>query len=151
VYLYRSILAPTDGSKFSDKAVQEAAKIAKVLGAELFLLHAAQPVHLPPVEEAISEPTRSQDRLRAKKKLDIDARHILAVAAKKAARFGVSAEQQFVVSKLPYKAIIDAATARGCDLIVMASHGRHGLAGVLLGSETQKVLTHSKIPVLVVR
>ena len=54
-------------------------------------------------------------------------------------------------SDVPYQAIIDAASANGCDLIFMASHGRRGLSGLLLGSETQKVLTHSKVPVLVYR
>jgi nucleotide-binding universal stress UspA family protein len=68
-----------------------------------------------------------------------------------AAAEGVNADTDTVVSEVPYEAIIDAADRHGCDLIFMASHGRRGIAGLLLGSETQKVLTHSKTPVLVYR
>ena len=68
-----------------------------------------------------------------------------------AAAEGVNADTDTVVSEVPYEAIIDAADRHGCDLIFMASHGRRGIAGLLLGSETQKVLTHSNIPVLVYR
>ena len=63
----------------------------------------------------------------------------------------VNADTHFVISESPYRAIIDAANQHGCDLIFMASHGRGGVAGLLLGSETQKVLVHSKIPVIVYR
>jgi nucleotide-binding universal stress UspA family protein len=68
-----------------------------------------------------------------------------------AAGAGVTCACTSATSDVPYEAIIDAAAANGCDLIFMASHGRRGLSGLLLGSETQKVLTHSKVPVLVYR
>ena len=76
---------------------------------------------------------------------------MLSLAAKKAKLSNGNLEQHFVISNSPYEAIIAAAKKFKCDLIVMASHGRRGVSGVLLGSETQKVLTHSLIPVLVVR
>ncbi|TDN50047.1 universal stress protein family protein [Azoarcus indigens] len=80
-----------------------------------------------------------------------EAARILERAAAAAAADGVTSATDTVVSEVPYEAIIEAADRHGCDLIFMASHGRKGIAGLLLGSETQKVLTHSKTPVLVYR
>jgi nucleotide-binding universal stress UspA family protein len=82
---------------------------------------------------------------------DKQAQEILAAAQKQATAAGVSCAVAAATSDMPYEAIINAATSNGCDLIFMASHGRRGLSGLLLGSETQKVLTHSKVPVLVYR
>ncbi|NWG32215.1 MAG: universal stress protein, partial [Rhodocyclaceae bacterium] len=82
---------------------------------------------------------------------DQQAKEILDVCAQLAAAAGVEYATQSKTSDIPYEAIIETAEAAGCDLIFMASHGRRGLGALLLGSETQKVLTHSKIPVLVYR
>ena len=79
------------------------------------------------------------------------AEQFLGVIKKAAEEAGVSCDTDYVTSNHPYEMIINAAEKKGCDLIMMASHGRRGVQGVLIGSETQKVLTHTKIPVLVVR
>ena len=82
---------------------------------------------------------------------DRQATDILSACTALAAEAGVGSSSISVVSEAPYEAIIEAATTAGCDLIFMASHGRRGITGLLLGSETQKVLTHSTVPVLVCR
>ena len=148
--MYSSILVPIDGSEFSEKAAKEAAKLAKELGSKLVLFHAAS-IQLPPLTEGFSAPNRPKVREEAKAEREAEAKQILAYAAGSVNVPGVTVEQQFTVSNSPYEAIINAAKKFGCELIVMASHGRRGISGVLLGSETQKVLTHSTIPVLVVR
>ena len=79
------------------------------------------------------------------------AEEVLAKASRKLENAGVKVDTQHAISELPYDAIVAAASKNKCDLIIMASHGRRGLSGFLLGSETQKVLTHTKVPVLVVR
>ncbi len=148
--MYTKILVPVDGSEFSEKAVKEAGRLAQALGAKLVLFHAAAE-HLPPLVEGMSAATRPKEREAARKEIQELARMVLSQAARKAKLSNGDLDQQFVVSNSPYEAIIAAAKKFKCDLIVMASHGRRGVSGVLLGSETQKVLTHSLIPVLVVR
>jgi nucleotide-binding universal stress UspA family protein len=148
--MYKRILVPTDGSEFSGKAISEAADLAKDLGSELVLFHTAS-YHLPPLMEGFSAASRPSEQEQAQKATEAEAQRILAAAASNANLEGVSVRQHFTLGHSPFEAIIDAANAFQCDLVVMASHGRRGLSGVLLGSETQKVLTHSKVPVLVVR
>jgi nucleotide-binding universal stress UspA family protein len=80
-----------------------------------------------------------------------NAKKFLGAIAGVAQTAGVACETVQVEHEHPYQGIIDTAKSKGCDLIVMASHGRHGIAAIVLGSETIKVLTHSKIPVLVHR
>ena len=149
--MYSSILVPTDGSEFSEKAIREAARLAQLLGSKLVLFYAAPHYHLPLLAEGVSAPGRPKEKERAKREMEDEAQAMLAAAARSAKLADGKLEQQFVISNSPYEAIIKAAKKLKCDLIVMASHGRRGLSGVILGSETQKVLTHSKIPVLVVR
>ncbi len=148
--MYSRILVPVDGSEFSEKAVKEAANLGHALGSKLLLFHAAAE-HVPPLVEGMSAATRPRERAQAKKEIEDWAQAVLSAAAKKAKLSNGNVEQHFEISNSPYEAIIDAARDTGCDLIVMASHGRRGLAGLLLGSETQKVLAHSRLPVLVVR
>ena len=148
--MYKSILVPTDGSAFSDAAIQEAAKLAKELGSKVVLFYAA-PHHLPPLTEGFSAPGRPKEIEEAHKAIEREGKTMLASAASNVKLAGVAVEQQCTVSNSPYEAIIEAAKKFQCELIIMGSHGRRGLSGVLLGSETQKVLTHSTIPVLVVR
>ncbi len=148
--MYSRILVPVDGSEFSEKAVKEAANLGHALGSKLLLFHAAAE-HVPPLVEGMSAATRPRERAQAKKEIEDWAQAVLSAAAKKAKLSNGNVEQHFEISNSPYEAIIQAAKKHQCDLIVMASHGRRGVSGVLLGSETQKVLTHSLVPVLVVR
>ena len=149
--MYKSILVPTDGSEFSGVAIEEAAKLAKELGSQLVLFYAAPHYHLSHLSEGVSAPGRADERKIAIKEMETETEKILSSAAKNVNLAGLTVRREFKVSDSPYEAIIEAAKKLQCELIVMASHGRRGLSGVLLGSETQKVLTHSTIPVLVVR
>ena len=149
--MYSSILVSTDGSEFSDKAVREAAKLAKELGSKLVLFYAVPHYETSHLAEGMPAPHFTKDNEEAQRAMEAEAKQILAHSAKNVTVAGVAVEQQFTVNHSPYEAIIEAAKKFKCELIVMASHGRRGLSGVVLGSETQKVLTHSTIPVLVVR
>ena len=150
--MYKHILVPTDGSLLSAKAVKEAIKIAKACGAKLTALHVMPDFHayvsehyqvLPGIAAPLEHKYKEESAERAGK--------ILEAARAEAIMAGVECAGISVTSDATYDAIIKAAAKSGCDLIVMASHGRKGLEGLLLGSETTKVLTHSKISVLVVR
>lgn len=144
--MYQRILVPTDGSEITDKATATAVQLAKALGAEICTLSVKDPYPYSAMSEI--QPTLPQDFFDAQERLA--SRNIARVkAACEAADVpctGISVE-----SPSPFEAIIDQARALACDLIVMASHGRRGVQALLLGSETQKVLTHSTVPVLVVR
>jgi nucleotide-binding universal stress UspA family protein len=147
--MFKHILVPTDGSPLSTEAVRKAVEFAKEAGARITLFY-AKPDY--PVafygEGALIDPTTPEKFAEMAEK---QAREILGAAEEIARTAGVPAAVRTDTNDSPYDAIISAATAAGCDLIFMASHGRRGLSGLLLGSETQKVLTHSKIPVLVYR
>jgi nucleotide-binding universal stress UspA family protein len=143
--MFRKILVPTDGSTLSDLAITNAIRFAKAIGASVYGFHAA-PDYAMPVHGV---DLYSSDKFRAM--ADNEARNYLAGIEGKAKEAGVPCTTGFTVSVSPYRAIVDAAKEQNCDLIFMASHGRRGLAGLLLGSETQKVLTHCHIPVLVYR
>jgi nucleotide-binding universal stress UspA family protein len=146
---YRHLLVPTDGSELSDRAVDQAVNLAAALGARLRILHVqvSFPISLVGVGELV-EPSTVDALLAASQQR---AETILAAAMAQAKQAGVVAEQSLLVNPQPHQAIIQEAQAQACDLIVMASHGRRGLEGLLIGSETQRVLTHSNCPVLVVR
>jgi nucleotide-binding universal stress UspA family protein len=148
--MYKHILVSTDGSKLSLKAIKTAAVLAAKLGARLTGVY-VMPEYVPPIygEAAMYIPEASPKRF--KEAVEKDAKAALAVIAKEAAAAGVRSTGLKVSNSQPWSAIISAARSKKCDLIVMASHGRRGLAGLLLGSETTKVLTHSKVPVLVCR
>jgi nucleotide-binding universal stress UspA family protein len=145
--LYKNILIPTDGSEFAAKAVEHGVLLAKKIGAKVTAVTVTEPFHLLSVAPSQIEYTRSE----YKKHTEAAAETALAVVAAAAKEAGVACETLQVEHEHVYRAIIDAAASKGCDLIAMASHGRHGVAAVVLGSETVKVLTHSKIPVLVYR
>ena len=146
--MFKHILVPTDGSALSQNAVRAAVQLAKECGARITGFYAKPESHA-----YITEGLRIDEMLWAKA-----AEHD-AAEAKRALDFIVEACQSAGVvcaaiagaSDFPFEAIIDTAHEQGCDLIFMASHGRSGLGALLLGSETHKVLTHSKIPVLVYR
>ncbi len=147
--MFKHLFVPTDGSALSSDTVKKAVDFARETGARLTFFY-ARPDY--PVafygEGALIDPTTPEKFADMAEK---QAQEILAAAQALAGAAGVPAAATSATSDAPYQAIIDAAAASGCDLIFMASHGRRGLSGLLLGSETQKVLTHSKIPVLVYR
>jgi nucleotide-binding universal stress UspA family protein len=146
---YRHLLVPTDGSELSERAVDQAVNLAAALGARLHIVHVQVnfPISLVGVGELVEPST--VDALVAASQQRGEA--ILAAAMAQAARAGVQAERSLLVNPQPHQAILEEAQSHGCDLIVMASHGRRGLEGLLIGSETQRVLTQSSCPVLVVR
>ncbi len=145
--MYTSILIPTDGSELAGKAVQHGIALAKQISAKVTALTAVPPFHTLTTDARMIEDTPAQYKARMHK----EAEKILNAAVSCAKSEGVVCETIQVEHEHPYQAIIDTATSKACDLIVMASHGRHGVSAIILGSETVKVLTHCKIPVLVYR
>ena len=145
--MYKHLLIPTEGSDLADKAVQHGIDLAKETGAKVTVLTVSPPFHIIAVEPAMLEDTPESYEKRMKE----HAAKLLGAVASRAKAAGVACETAHVSAEHPYRSIIDTALAKGCDLIVMASHGRRGVSAVVLGSETVKVLTHSKIPVLVYR
>ena len=144
--MYKRILLPTDGSEITGKAVETAVKLAATLGAEVSALAVKEPFPYSAISEMQPIPPQeffdSQERIAVK--------HLQAVRdAANAASVNCTAAS--IEALHPWEAILDYGKQQDCDLIVMASHGRRGVAALLLGSETQKVLTHSAVPVLVVR
>jgi nucleotide-binding universal stress UspA family protein len=149
--MYKHILLPTDGSALSDKAVEAAIKLAQQLGARITAFHAMEPYPLQGVYAAeASGVAELQPELFAERSEEY-AKRVLDAVAGAAAVANVQCATAYASSSSPSEAIVEKAGKEKCDLIVMASHGRRGLEGFLLGSETQKVLTHSSIPVLVYR
>ena len=147
--MYKHILVPTDGSELSGKAVNVALELAKSVGARVSAFYATPEVSMVHGEGYMYGPQGSRTEL--VKQRDAHARELLESVQKRGEEAGVAIETEHEPSDAPFEAILRAAERRKCDLIVMASHGRRGISAVLLGSETQKVLTHSKLPVLVVR
>lgn len=147
--MYKHILIPTDGSALSRKAIANGVKLAKSLGAKVTGLFAAPPAT--PMVYKDFVPVDYMTPLEHAELIEKTAAKYLGVIEQAAKHAGVRCQCIHVTNDFPADAILAVAKQQKCDLIVMASHGRRGLAGVLLGSETQKVLTHSKIPVLVSR
>ncbi|MGA8145133.1 MAG: universal stress protein [Candidatus Acidiferrales bacterium] len=145
--MYKDILIPTDGSELAGKAVQHGIAFAKEIGAKITVLTVTVPFHVFSLDPQIVEDTAIQ----YKKQVQEHAAKMLGAIANSAQMAGVACETIQVEHEHPYRAIIDTAKSKDCDLIVMASHGRRGVSAIVLGSETVKVLTHSKIPILVHR
>ena len=145
--MYKHLLIPTDGSDLATKAVEQGVLFAKEIGAKITAVTVTEPFHLLSVAPSQLEYTP----IEYKKHAEGHAEKVLGTVSNAAKSAGVGCETLHIEHEQAYQAIIDAAAARGCDLIVMASHGRRGVSAVVLGSETVKVLTHSKIPVLVYR
>ena len=145
--MYRHILIPTDGSELAEQAVKNGLSLAKSLGAKVTLIIVEEQIWLgaPSLAEygALDELSKYTEQI---KNYHAGVLNRAADAAKQA---GVPCETIQVKDAKPYQAIIATAADRGCDLIIMATHGHGGLSAVLLGSVTNKVLTHTKIPVLV--
>jgi nucleotide-binding universal stress UspA family protein len=144
--MFKKILLPTDGSELSAKALAGAVEMAAKLGAGLVGMTVIEPYSYSSLSEY--RPESFEDYEARMEQLAKERLEKLEAAAKAA---NVQIETVVAKSFSPYEAIIETAAKNGCDAIFMASHGRRGLSAVLLGSETQKVLTHSTIPVLVYR
>jgi nucleotide-binding universal stress UspA family protein len=145
--LYKNILIPTDGSDLAGKAVEHGVAFAKEIGAKLTVVTVTEPFAIFALAPSQLEYTRAEYDKQAK----AYAQRVLAAVAEAAKLVGIACETVHLEREHVYEAIIDTAIAHGCDLILMASHGRRGVSAIVLGSETVKVLTHSKIPVLVYR
>jgi nucleotide-binding universal stress UspA family protein len=145
--MFKHILLPTDGSEISKRAIQEGIAFAKDCGAEITGLHVL-PEYSPYAYQAEMLVDTREEFYR---ECVAFAENSLAQIEAAATKAGVKCHTYYVTNTYPYEAIIEAAQEKHCDLIAMASHGRKGVKGLLLGSETQKVLTHSKVPVLVYR
>ena len=148
--MFKHILVATDGSKLAAKAVKSGVKLAKALGARVTGVYVIPP-YVPPMygEAAIYVPEVTPKRY--KELSEKEARKALALVEIEAQTARVPCAVVYPVADQAWQGVIRTAQSKKCDLIIMASHGRGGLAGLILGSETTKVLAHSKIPVLVFR
>ncbi|AOZ06824.1 universal stress protein [Cupriavidus malaysiensis] len=144
--MFKHILLPTDGSELSKKAINGGLELAKAIGARVTAYVCLEEYPYTPFSEIVVEaPQAFKDRIENQARLYLKEVETAAAAA------GIPFDSDMTTFAVPYLGIIDAAERHGCDVILMASHGRRGLSGLLLGSETQKVLTHSEIPVIVYR
>ena len=144
--MFKRILVPTDGSEITRKAVATAVSLAKTLGATIDALSVKEPFPYSAISEM--QPVPPQEFFDAQERIAGERVNAVRDACKAA---GQPCEAHTVEAVHPWEAIIEHAKSHGIDLIVMSSHGRSGLSALLLGSETQKVLTHSSIPVLVIK
>ena len=148
--MFKHILVPTDGSEFSERAVRRAVAFAKEIGAEITAFYAKQDFSAMGYYGegflAVAKMDESEDSY-----TEAYARKVLGFVENLCQEAGVKCQTVSITSAMVYEGIIDAARKGNCDLIFMASHGRSGIKALLLGSETSKVLTYSKIPVLVYR
>jgi nucleotide-binding universal stress UspA family protein len=147
--MFKHLLVATDGSKLSEKAVVHAMELSRALGAKLTAFYASSDYPSPMYSEAsIYIPMKRREYAALCKK---EADHIMNPIAAKARSAGLQFNAVHSIAPVPWRAILAAAKKNKCDAIVMSSHGRRGVSALLLGSETQKVLTHSKLPVIVIR
>ena len=146
--MFKNILVPTDGSEQSQRAVRTGVELAKLHGARVTGVHVIPDYHLLIAYEGAFDPV-TEERIEEEAKARADT--YLGYIRDTASTAGVACTTVCETSDHPYDAILRTCETHACDLILMTSHGRKGLAAVLLGSETRKVLTHAKVPVLVVR
>ena len=146
--MYRKILLPTDGSALCDTATQKGIDFAKFAGASVVAFHAIPATsYLIYTEAGPSDVLAEQFEREAK----VRGERLVEALKSRAAALGVPCETLLLTHDHPWEGIIEAANTTNCDLIFMASHGRRGLSAMLLGSETARVLTHTRIPVMVYR
>ncbi|QQX85660.1 universal stress protein [Cupriavidus necator] len=145
--MFRHLLVAVDGSALAEAAFRKALAFAQETQASITAVRACPDFHITAYHTEMLTDTREQ----FEEAVLEDASKYLDGIAREAAAAGVPCDTSSVVDDHPYDAIIKAAEEKDCDLIVMASHGHRGVKGLLIGSETLKVLTHSKIPVLVYR
>lgn len=147
--MYKRILVATDGSALAAKGLDHAIELARLLGASLVVLTVTPPWTPVGVEGTVGwtyDPVDEYDTASAEA-----ARQILTAATARAEAAGITATSVHLPGKYPADGIVEVAQQQGCDMIVMASHGRRGLGRLVLGSQTTSVVTHAKVPVLVVR
>ena len=145
--MFKHILIAADGSELSDKAVHEGIALAKTLGAKVTAVHVTEPWTMAVSGEwAVAFPVEEYEKIAA-----ANAKSLLAKIAGEAARSGVACETLHVPDEFAAEGIVEVAKSRGCDLIAMASHGRRGFARFLLGSQANKVMVISPVPVLIVK
>jgi nucleotide-binding universal stress UspA family protein len=149
--MFKHILIPTDGSPLAARGVKAGVKLARALGAKVTGLYVVFPYVPPAYSEATLYHVPGVSVQEVKKTFEKQAARALGVIQKAARAAGVSAKVRHVTAGQPWEAILRTARAAKCDAVVMASHGRGGLSGLILGSETTHVLAKSKVPVLVVR
>jgi len=145
--MYTCILLPTDGTELCDRALRHGIALAKLVQAKVVGVTVTHPLHSALPRSLIPKNLAGVIHGETVKAAD----EKLAVVERLAREAGVQVETVRLSNDHPWEAIVHAAKDKRCDLIVMASHGRRGVSAVVLGSETQKVLTHSTVPVLVVR
>ena len=145
--MYKHILIPTDGSELSNKAVDHGIGLAKALNAKVTAVTVSEPFHIFAVEPGMLTDTPDE----YEKRINALTGKYLKAAKDAATAAGVPCDVVHVEHAHPYETVIDTARKRGCDAIVMASHGRRGVSAIVLGSETVKVLSHSTRQVVVVR
>jgi len=148
--MFKHVLIPTDGSTLALKGARAGVRLAKALGARVSGVYVVPP-YVPPMygEGAIYVPALAPQDYR--KMMEKQAAKVLSAVEREAAAAGVSCKTLSITDPQPWQGVLRAARKQKCDAIVMASHGRGGLGGLLLGSETTRVLAHSKLPVLVIR
>lgn len=145
--MFTNILIPTDGSEFSEKVVGPGVELAKAMHARITAVHVYPRHHMSPYgefgpsDDVVEAQMRERAQEAAKQFLDR-----IGAAAQAA---GVDYERVVIEDDQPWKGLLDTARQKGCDLIMMAAHDRHGLAARMLGSETNKVLSHASMPVMV--
>lgn len=145
--MYRNLLIATDGSELADKGVTHGLALAKALGAKVTVVTVSDPWTIYMTGEVgATFPVEEYERA-----CEASASAILAAVAKRAEAMGVGCEKRYVKDEFPAEGILETAKNEGSDLIVMASHGRSGVQRLLLGSQANKVVTHSTVPVLVCR
>jgi nucleotide-binding universal stress UspA family protein len=149
--MFKQILVPTDGSQLSLRAARTAVRLAQVDGSRILAMHAMPPYSPTTYFDGFVPYPELHSKKEHERICEAAAASALAKVGKLAKAAGVSFRSLTVTDASPWKAIVGSAKAKRCDLIVMASHGRRGLEALLLGSETTKVLTHARTPVLVCR
>jgi nucleotide-binding universal stress UspA family protein len=145
--MYKCILLPTDGTEFCERAIRHGIALAKLMQAKVVGVTVTQPLHSGIPRSLIPKNLAGIIHSETVKAAD----EKLAIVERLAREAGVPVETVRQSHDHPWEAIVRTAKDKQCDLIVMASHGRRGLSGIVLGSETQKVLTHSPVPLLIVR
>ena len=149
--MYKHILVPIDGSPLSLKAAGEAAELAKSMKAKITTVYVVPPFEPPYEGDGVAFAARNFSPAIHEARHERFANEAFAKVEAAAARVKVKVSRLKVEGRAPWRSIIDSAKAKKCDVIVMASHGRGGIGTLLLGSETNKVLAHSRTPVLVCR
>jgi nucleotide-binding universal stress UspA family protein len=145
--MYKNLLIATDGSELADKGVTHGLGLAKALGAKVTVVTVSDPWTIFVTGEVgASFPIDEYE-----KACEVNASAILSAVAKRAEALGVPCEKRYVKEQFPAEGILETAKSTGSDLIVMASHGRSGVQRLLLGSQANKVVTHSSVPVLICR